>query len=103
MTRVGWVNKGWERREDQAARAGAEQTPQDKGSAQSQRQGEGENKDESSNGHVPVDGEQSTTMGLRVPEVRGELERKVSYSMDKGRGALKGLSKSRHEHICIFD
>lgn len=51
MTRVGWVNKGWERREEQVARAGAEQTPKDKGSAQSQRQGEGENKNESSNGH----------------------------------------------------
>lgn len=44
-------------------------------------------------GIVPMGGEQSTTMGLRVPEVRGELERKVSYSMDKGRGSLEGFKQ----------
>lgn len=44
-------------------------------------------------GTVPVGGEQSTTMGLRVPEVRGELERKVSHSMDKGRGSTEGFKQ----------
>lgn len=38
-----------------------------------------------------------------VPEVRGALEGKVSYSTEEGMGALKGLSKSRLDYICIFN